>query len=428
VSGIIVHFNNLIANIPSGWALCDGNGGRPNLLGKYLKSVSTGENPGSTGGNATHNHTASAHNHTQDSHTHSGSTGNVVGGSDQQCFVYLSVSGNGQHTHSVSLVSSTATNQTANVTIDSTSNDPPYYKLAPIYDISSAGIKFPVGAVIQWNLATLPTGWSLCNGSNGTPDLREKFIKCVSAEENPGSSGGSLTHTHTNDAHNHTQNSHTHTGSTSNSGNFIFSTERPPPSFSSGNHTHPVTVSSVTATNQTATVTINTADAQPPYYKLLYIINNGAVANRPKNGIVMWSGTIATIPSAYTLCNGDNGTPNLLDKYIKGASNSSELGNTGGSATHTHTSTHNHTQNSHDHSCTYGTANDSASTEFGSGIGVLFTTNYQHTHSGTTLSGTATNQATDINMSTDNGEPPYYEVAYIMQTRELDIGAYSFIM
>lgn len=35
--------------------------------------------------------------------------------------------------------------------------------------------------------------------------------------------------------------------------------------------------------------------------------------------IVMWSGTIATIPSGWVLCNGSNGTPDLRDKFIIGA-------------------------------------------------------------------------------------------------------------
>ena len=36
----------------------------------------------------------------------------------------------------------------------------------------------PLGGIIMWSgsIATIPTGWSLCNGSNGTPDLRNKFI------------------------------------------------------------------------------------------------------------------------------------------------------------------------------------------------------------------------------------------------------------
>ncbi len=36
--------------------------------------------------------------------------------------------------------------------------------------------------------------------------------------------------------------------------------------------------------------------------------------------IAMWSGTIATIPTGWALCDGNNGTPNLLDKFVIGAS------------------------------------------------------------------------------------------------------------
>lgn len=39
-----------------------------------------------------------------------------------------------------------------------------------------------------------------------------------------------------------------------------------------------------------------------------------------KSGIiVMWSGTIASIPTGWYLCNGSNGTPDLRDKFIVGA-------------------------------------------------------------------------------------------------------------
>ena len=34
----------------------------------------------------------------------------------------------------------------------------------------------PIGGIIMWSGITVPDGWALCNGSNGTPDLRNKFI------------------------------------------------------------------------------------------------------------------------------------------------------------------------------------------------------------------------------------------------------------
>lgn len=41
--------------------------------------------------------------------------------------------------------------------------------------ILSAG-SLPSGSIIMYHGATIPSGWALCNGQNGTPDLRDKFI------------------------------------------------------------------------------------------------------------------------------------------------------------------------------------------------------------------------------------------------------------
>lgn len=39
----------------------------------------------------------------------------------------------------------------------------------------------------------------------------------------------------------------------------------------------------------------------------------------PSGGIIMWSGTIATIPSGWVLCDGTNSTPDLRNRFIVGA-------------------------------------------------------------------------------------------------------------
>lgn len=56
----------------------------------------------------------------------------------------------------------------------------------------------PVGCIVMWDGEpdTVPEKWHLCDGTNGTPDLREKYLKCTSPGENPGTTGGSLTHVH----------------------------------------------------------------------------------------------------------------------------------------------------------------------------------------------------------------------------------------
>lgn len=40
----------------------------------------------------------------------------------------------------------------------------------------------------------------------------------------------------------------------------------------------------------------------------------------PSGVIVMWSGSIASIPSGWVLCNGSNGTPDLRNRFVAGAS------------------------------------------------------------------------------------------------------------
>jgi len=55
----------------------------------------------------------------------------------------------------------------------------------------------PPGTIVMWSgsLSEIPDGWALCDGTNGTPDLTDRFILSVSASEDPGETGGSHTKT-----------------------------------------------------------------------------------------------------------------------------------------------------------------------------------------------------------------------------------------
>lgn len=44
--------------------------------------------------------------------------------------------------------------------------------------------------------------------------------------------------------------------------------------------------------------------------------NNSGFGLIPSGGIIMWSGSIASIPTGWFLCNGSNGTPNLTNQFI----------------------------------------------------------------------------------------------------------------
>lgn len=50
----------------------------------------------------------------------------------------------------------------------------------------------PVGSIIIWSGAAnaIPEGWRLCNGTNGTPDLRDRFILGAGGDQNPNDAGG----------------------------------------------------------------------------------------------------------------------------------------------------------------------------------------------------------------------------------------------
>lgn len=63
----------------------------------------------------------------------------------------------------------------------------------------------PTGAITMWSgsLASIPTGWQLCNGTNGTPDLRNRFVVGAGASYAVGTNGGSNTKTTSSDTHNH---------------------------------------------------------------------------------------------------------------------------------------------------------------------------------------------------------------------------------
>jgi Collagen triple helix repeat (20 copies) len=53
------------------------------------------------------------------------------------------------------------------------------------------------GMIVMWSgpRADIPEGWALCDGTNGTPDLRDRFILSVGDGEEAGVTGGSADYT-----------------------------------------------------------------------------------------------------------------------------------------------------------------------------------------------------------------------------------------
>jgi hypothetical protein len=66
LSGVIVPFTGAIADIPKGWALCDGTQGTPDLRNRFIACAGDERPAGTEGGQETHYHefTATPHSHT----------------------------------------------------------------------------------------------------------------------------------------------------------------------------------------------------------------------------------------------------------------------------------------------------------------------------------------------------------------------------
>tara|TARA_R110002073_G_scaffold308303_1_gene478175 strand:- start:344 stop:1009 length:666 start_codon:yes stop_codon:yes gene_type:complete len=175
--------------------------------------------------------------------------------------------------------------------------------------------KLPVGAIILWSgaVAAIPTGFILCNGSGGSPDLRNTFVVGAGSTYAPADSGGATTVTlaeanlpshahavnitsqatsHTHTATSNTTGAHSHTfivhGSPgSNTDSFDVNgdatsggTDTPSVKnvSSAGDHSHTITVANesahqhVVSGNTAATGSGTAVDKLPPYYALCYIM------------------------------------------------------------------------------------------------------------------------------------------------------------
>jgi hypothetical protein len=74
---------------------------------------------------------------------------------------------------------------------------------------SSAGTTIPTGLIAMWSgsIGAIPSGWYLCDGSNGTPNLTDRFIVGAGSTYAVNATGGATTATLTTNnlpAHTHT--------------------------------------------------------------------------------------------------------------------------------------------------------------------------------------------------------------------------------
>jgi hypothetical protein len=133
----------------------------------------------------------------------------------------------------------------------------------------------------------------------------------------------------------------------------------------------------------------------------------------PSGGIIMWSGSVASIPSGWFLCNGSNGTPNLLNRFVLAAGSTYAVGATGGNkdailVSHTHTATVSDPGHTHTADQPYpGSTAANGGGYYGQG----------NTRSVTTSSTGITVSNSTVGVGgTDANMPPYYALAFIMKS------------
>lgn len=125
----------------------------------------------------------------------------------------------------------------------------------------------------------------------------------------------------------------------------------------------------------------------------------------PTGCIVLWSGSESAVPDGFALCNGQNGTPDLRDRFVLGSGTKHSVGDTGGAEQVTLTVEQ---MPIHGH---YINTNNPSGTNIASAYW-----NSQYINTGTIVKNLSRFEtAWTGGGKAHNNMPPYYVLAYIMK-------------
>lgn len=191
----------------SGW------GDDASSSGRFLRGAPAAGNGGAVGGGSTHVHTVASHAHTGTTHGHSlASTGlsnplsTIEAGDGSSQPEWLP-----RHTHPQTVASAAtgSTNSSDGGATGSGTLEPPNRRLRVLQNLAG-GLQTRVIGLFRGDSAALPATMVRCDGSSGTPDMRDWFAR-ERGSDSLNTTGGATTHSHTTGSHSHTMPGHTHT-------------------------------------------------------------------------------------------------------------------------------------------------------------------------------------------------------------------------
>jgi hypothetical protein len=294
----------------------------------------------------------------------------------------------------------------------------------------------PVGTIVMFNSTIAPAGWAICNGLNGTPDLRDRFIVSSNgtgfAFNETGGFRNAVTVDHTHDittnsnttAHSHTENfqadsitlnhnhgisvdnvnaSHNHNGSASSGGSHTHGGGNYSSgggghghsiNFGGGGHNHPMSVGGHRHNVSSARVNGNTESGS----------GDGEAFNNNEE-------TSSDAPNVSTAGGGGHGHNTSVGG---GGHNHNVNGNSGPHNGHNHPVSVGPNNANHGHPAS--TNSTSSGADHGHIVsGNINNNNTFHAHTGTTL---VPNGAGNSANGTDRNLPPYYALTFIMKIND----------
>ena len=123
-----------------------------------------------------------------------GKTYKFVNGMGAHPFQIQLTSGQGGTAYNNGVTNNGTSSGTVTIEVRQDAPDILYYQctshanMGGILNIVGSGV--PTGGIIMWSGASVPGGWSLCDGTNSTPDLRDRFVVSSGSAYSIGNTGG----------------------------------------------------------------------------------------------------------------------------------------------------------------------------------------------------------------------------------------------